>query len=106
MLQRKIHTERNLILESAEILAENIKKLSHTYGLTLQFKQTESDLLGSITFSGKISPLQRTFEMARQTLTSLAPNLSATDKNFNRLIKIIELEASRMLGLNNHGPYS
>lgn len=106
MHQKKFHTERSLLLESATILTKNLEKLKYEHGLTLQFKKTENDPLGIIAFSGKISPLQRAYEMARQALISLAPDLPGIDKNFDRLIKIVELEASRMLGLNNHGPYS
>ncbi len=105
-MAHKYKTERDLIETCATILAERLKKQRNEQGLTLQFKQSEIDPLGSITFSGKISPLQRAYEMARQVLTSLAPGLPGKDKSFNRLIKIVELEASRRLDLNNHGPYS
>ncbi len=102
---QEFKTQRGLLEAGTTLLVELLKEQSHRLGLTPQFKQTETDPLGSIIFSGKISPLHRAFQMARQTLTSLAPNLPAIDKNFDRLAKLAELEASRRLGLNNHGPY-
>ena len=58
-MAHKYKTERDLIETCATILAERLKKQRNEQGLTLQFKQSEIDPLGSITFSGKISPLQR-----------------------------------------------